>query len=260
MGKELNLVNPKDFNEKIHWLILNCYGKKEGKLADKELVKKYVANLAVDGLKVPKTLKTYKNANDIDLDELPEKFVLKCNHFSGDVFICKDKKKFDLEAVKKRLNEVLRKDFADINLEYHYSYIKPLIMAEEYLDDGEHKNPVDYKIYCFNGKAESILFCSDRENGVRFDEYDLDWNRLDYTTEKYKSGKKFRRPKNLEKMIKIAEELSRGLLFVRVDLYDVGGEIYFGEYTFTPAAGVIEYYKQGALDHLGKKINLNKYQ
>lgn len=258
-GKTLNIINPQDFNEKIQWLILNYYGPKEGELADKEAVKKYVAKLKIPGLKIPKTLKTYTDANDINLDELPEKFVLKCNHFSGDVFICKDKKHFDLVAAKKRLNEVLKQDFADINLEYHYSYIKPLIMAEEYLNDGEHKNPLDYKFYCFNGKAESILVCSNRENKLKLNDFDLDWHELDYTTDEYRSRENFARPAKLKEMTRIAEALSKNLPFVRVDLYEINHKIYFGEYTFTPAAGVISYYQQKALDHLGKKLDLTKY-
>ena len=259
-GKELDIIDPKDFNEKIQWLILNYYGPKEGELADKEKVKSYVSKLAVNGLKIPKTLKTYTDAKDINLDELPEKFVLKCNHYSGDVFICKDKKHFDLATAQKRLNEILKKDFASINLEYHYSHIKPIIMAEEYLNDGKHKNPLDYKFYCFNGKAESILVCSNRENKLKLNDFDLDWNELDYTTDEYRSNEKFKRPEKLKEMTRIAEELSKNLPFVRVDLYEINSDIYFGEYTFTPAAGVISYYKQKALDYLGEKLDLTKYK
>ena len=254
-GKELDIDHPKDFNEKIHWLILNKYGKREGDLADKQLVKSYVEAKHIKDLKVPKTLATYKNANQIDITKLPDKFVLKCNHFSGHVFICENKEKFDLEEAKKQLNEDLRKDFADINKEYHYSFIKPLIIAEEYLNDGTHKNPIDYKIYCFNGKAESILVCSNRENKLKLNDFDLNWKELDYTTPEYRSKEKFKKPKNLSKMIKIAEELSKDIPFVRVDLYEIGDNIYFGEYTLTPGAGIIRYYKQKALDALGSKLS-----
>lgn len=259
-GRELNLDDPKDLNEKIHWLILNSYGKKEGLLADKNLVKKYVKNLGIKGLKIPKTLAVYKSAREIDIDKLPEKFVLKCNHFSGHVFVCKDKNTFDVDEAKRVLDEDLNKDFADINLEYHYSYIKPVIIAEEYLDDGKHKNPIDYKIYCFGGKAESILLCSNRENKLKLNDFDLNWKQLDYTTSEYRSDEKFKKPKNLQKMIKLAEKLAVGIPFVRVDLYEIGDNIYFGEYTLTPGAGIITYYKQAALDHLGSKIDLGKYK
>ena len=260
VGKELEIKNPKDFNEKIHWLILNAYGKKEGKLADKQLVKTYVENLHINGLKIPTTLTTYKNADRIDLDELPEQFVLKCNHFSGNVFICRDKTTFDFETAKEQLNADIKKDFSTINKEYHYSYIKPLIIAEEYLDDKKHQNPVDYKIYCFNGKAESILLCSNRENKLKLNDFDLDWNELDYTTSEYRSRARIERPKHLKKMITMAEKLSKNIPFVRVDLYEINDDIYFGEYTFTPGAGIITYYKQNALDYLGSKLNLEDYK
>lgn len=258
IGKDLDLKNPKDFNEKIQWLILNRYGVKEAKLADKELVKEYVKQLKIPNLKVPKTLATYNDVSEIDINKLPDKFVLKCNHFSGNVFICKDKKEFDFDLAKKKLDEVLKRNFADINLEYHYSYIKPLIIAEEYLNDGIHKNPIDYKFYCFDGEPESILVCSNREKKLKLNDFDLDWNELDYTTDEYRSKERFKRPKRLKEMTKIAKQLSSGIPFVRVDLYEINGDIYFGEYTFTPAAGVIRYYKQEALDYFGSKIDLKK--
>ena len=153
----------RDFNEKLQYLIVYKFGKKEGSLADKCLVKKYVEGLRIGGLEIPKTLKVYHDANDIKVDELPEKFVLKCNHSSGDVIICDDKRSFNLEKNKKILDRKLREKLARKTLEYHYNYIKPLIMAEEYLDDGTGKNPLDYKFYVFNGKCDRILVCSERE-------------------------------------------------------------------------------------------------
>ncbi len=256
IGKELRLDSPRDLNEKIHWRIINRVGRREARLADKILVKKYVEGLGIPGLRIPKTLAVYKDVGEIDLDKLPERFVLKCNHFSGDVFICKDKAKFDLESAKQRLDEVLKKDFSKINLEYHYHYITPRVMAEEYLDDGKNKNPVDYKFYCFEGEPKSIMVCSGRDNGVRFDDFDLEWNSLDFEKEEYKSKKNLRKPENLDEMIRIVKKLAKGMEFVRVDLYEIGGEIYFGEYTFTPGAGIIVHYKQDALDYLGDKLKI----
>lgn len=258
--KDLDLDNPKDFNQKIHWLIINKYGKREGMLADKNSVKEYVRKKHVSGLEIPETLATYTDANQIDINSLPDKFVLKCNHFSGHVFICTDKKTFDLKSAQRQLNEDLEKNFADINKEYYYSYIKPVIIAEEYLNDGSHKNPVDYKIYCFNGKAESILVCSNREVKLKLNDFDLNWNELDYTTSDYRSAEKLTKPKNLKRMVKIAEQLAHDIPFVRVDLYEIGGKIYFGEYTFAPGAGIIRYYKQEALDYLGQKLDFNLYK
>ena len=149
--KKLNLKKPKDFNEKLQYLIVYKYGKKEGKLADKLLVKEYVKNLKIENLYIPKTLKVYNDVDEIDISALPEKFVLKCNHGSGNVFVCNDKSKFNIEEAKRMLNASLKKNFAKGTFEYHYKYIKPVIIAEEYLEDGMGKNPLDYKFYVFNG-------------------------------------------------------------------------------------------------------------
>ncbi|MBR1884231.1 MAG: glycosyl transferase [Clostridia bacterium] len=263
-GKKLDLENPKNFNEKLQYLIVNKYGIKEGRLADKYLVKEYVENLRIEGLNVAKTLKIYNNANDIDLSELPKKFVLKCNHGSGNVFVCTDKEKFDFENAKKVLNSSLKQCFAKHTFEYHYKYIKPVIMAEEYLDDNTGKNPLDYKFYVFNGKCDRMLLCSERDKSLRLDDFDLEWKKIDDTLPKYKSQKDIEKPKNFENMVRIAEELcikdgKVDIPFARVDLYDLNGKIYFGEYTFTPACGLIDYYNEKTLMELGEKLDLSKY-
>ena len=111
-NKELNLSNPRDLNEKINWLIVYKHGIKEGKLTDKHLVKEIIANMHIKDLHIPKTYKIYKNANDIKLDELPDKFVLKCNHMSGAIFICKDKRTFDFNIAKETLNNQLKRKYS----------------------------------------------------------------------------------------------------------------------------------------------------
>ena len=257
--KKLNLKKPEDLNEKLQYLMIYKYGKKEGMYSDKFKVKDYINKMNIKDLNVPKTLKIYTSADQINLDELPEKFVLKCNHGSGKVFICQSKNNFNLNQIKIELRKMLKQDFSKQTLEYHYSFIKPLIIAEEYLDDGENTNPVDYKFYCHNGIVESILVCSERNISLRLDDYDLNWDMLDYTYDKYKSHKEITKPANLDTMIQIASELSKEFPFVRVDLYSIKGKIYFGELTFTPAAGLITYYKQSALDKLGEMIDLKQY-
>lgn len=259
MKRKLNVDTPKNFNEKIQYLIINKYGKEEAKLSDKIKVKEYVSSLNIKNLHVPAIYETYNKEDKIDLDKLPDHFVLKCNHGSGDVFICKDKSKFDIENIEKKLKKVLDKDFAKKSLEYHYSMIKPMIYAEEYLDDKTNTNPVDYKFYVFNGKVKNILVCTNREKGLQLNDYDLKWNMLDNVVPKYK-GKKIEKPYNLDEMIKIAEELSGNIPFVRVDLYNINGKVYFGEYTFTPAAGTIKYYNEKALNEYGDMLDLKLYE
>lgn len=261
MHKKLNLKNPSDFNEKIQYLMVYKYGEKEGHLADKEKVKKYVSELSIRGLNIPKTLRVYNSANEIDIDDLPNQFVLKCNHGSGNVFVCRDKSSFDLDKAKLVLGRDMKKNYAKNLLEYHYSFIKPVIIAEEYLDDGEHKSPSDYKFHCFNGNADCIMFCTERENGhAKYNGFDLDWNEMNSTTKEYRSLRVFRKPRKLTEMIRIAEQLSKGFPYVRVDLYEVNGKVYFGEYTFSPFGGIAKVYKQQELDRLGKKLDLNLYR
>ncbi len=258
MKKRLNLKNPKDFNEKIHWIIVNENPKKYARFADKLLVRDYIAEKGYLNL-LPKIYLLWGGQmrfKDIDFSSLPNQFVLKTNHGSGSVFICTDKKTFAFKEAEKILTKLLHKNYAKRALEYHYTYIKPRIMCEEYLKEEGMKNPLDYKIHCFSGKPDCIELCSDREHDVKLDFYDLNWNYLPYATEKYKSDKLYPRPENLEEMLKIAEDLSKDFLYVRVDLYNINGRIYFGELTLTSAAGFHPNLTQEALDYLGSKIHL----
>lgn len=261
MKKKLDYQNAVDFNEKQHYLMVYHYGKKEAFLSDKIKVKDYVLKKHIRGLHVPKTYQIYKNANDIRLDELPNSFVLKCNHASGDVIICDNKKNFHLDSYIDLLNNKVKTNYAKAALEYHYRYIKPYIMAEEYLNDHNgSKNPIDYKVYCSRGKALSFLVCSERESGLKLSEYDLNWKKIDCITKEFQSKVEIPKPKKLKEIIRIAEELSKDLNFVRVDLYEINDKIYFGEYTFTPAAGICNYYTPYGLKLHGDYINLDLYK
>lgn len=258
-GKELNLDNPKTLEDKVNWLMVNLHGKTEGNLTDKYLVKDYIKNKNIKNLHIAKTYKKYDDVEDINLDELPEKFVLKCNNGSGKVFICTNKKDFDLENAKKQLAINMEENFAYFNFEYHYQYIKPCIIAEEYLDDGKNETPNDYKFYVMNGKVENILVCTNRYKKLTYDNYDLDWNYNDYSLKKWKSKSANKKPKNLKQMIKVAEKLGEDFVFVRVDLYNIKNKIYFGELTFTPFRGVFDIYNEKANIELGEKLDLSKF-
>lgn len=261
MHKKLDLKNPKGFNEKLHYLMVNKYGKREGLLADKARVKAVVEKMRIKDLNVPKTLKIYHSANDIDLDELPDKFVLKCNHGSGDIFICRDKKNFDIKKAKRVLSKTLKQDFSKVMLEYHYSYIKPVIIAEELLDDGSGKGMVDYKFYCFNGQPKYLYVSEglDNHETAIIDFFDMDFNPAEFGRSDYHRFKvKPSVPKDLERMKEIAHELSKNDDFVRIDLYDINGKIYFGEFTFSPCAGFMPFDPPEWDEKLGEMLNLRK--
>lgn len=258
-GKKLNLKNPIDLNEKLQYLIIYKFNEKEAYLSDKYLVKEHIKKMNVSNLNIVKTLGVYKTVDEIDLSKLPNEFILKCNHGSGKVFICMDKKTFDFDEAKKELKKELKEDYSNNLLEHHYQYISPVIIAEEHLNDNGNKNPIDYKFYCFNGKVINLLVCSERETGLRLNDYDINWNELENVKNEFRGRKKIEKPQNFDKMIKICEKLSKGIPFVRIDLYNIDGKIYFGEFTFTPMGGVINYYTDDALKFYGDLIDLNLY-
>lgn len=256
MHKKLNLDNPTDFNEKIQWLIVNKYNKKYGDLTDKYIVRNYITEKGFKDI-LPKLYGIYNNADEIDLEKLPNKFVLKPNNGCGKVFVCKDKEKFNINNAKLVLNKGLHENFALKNLEYHYSYINPKIICEELLEDGKLELPLDYKFYCYKGKVECILLCSNREKELKLDYYDTDWNYLNYAKKEFKSNEEHKKPKNLKQMIEIASKLSEEFEFVRVDLYNIDGKIYFGELTFSPACGLQYANTDEALNYLGSLIKID---
>lgn len=253
--KKINFKDPKDFNQKILYLLVNEYGDLETQCADKYKMREYIKEKGLD-LYLPKLYGVYNNANEIIFEDLPEECVLKTNHGCGCTFIKRKGQEIDEKFVKKELNKSLKNNFAKNTLEYQYMDIKPRIICEEYIKEGGKINPLDYKFYCFKGRVECVLLCSEREQQLRLDYYDTNWEKLDYAKPEYKSDKIYEKPRNFEKMIEIASKLSEDFPWVRVDLYNVEGRIYIGELTFTPAAGIIKYNTQESLNYLGKLIEI----
>lgn len=245
MGKELDLDNPKTFNEKIQWLKL--YNRKDEyvKMVDKYEAKKYVGEIIGDKHIVP-TLAVYDSVDEIDISELPDKFVLKATHDSGSVIVVKDKNKMDFEAIKSRLSKALKNNFYSIYREWIYKGIKPRIIAEKYMED--ENNPdgdiIDYKWYCFNGEVKCLYVSqglSDHSTAsISF--FDMEFNQLPFRRRDYKAcEEKPKKPKKYDEMIEMAKILSKDIPFLRVDLYEINGEIYFSELTFYPTAGYMPF-------------------
>lgn len=251
--KRLNLKNPKDFNEKVIYLMLNEFGDRETRYADKYLVRKYVEE---KGFKenLTKLYGKFDSTDEINFEKLPEEYVLKTNHGCGCTIIKQKDEVININKAVDELNNSLKRNYAKETLEYHYEKIKPCILCEEYLKEGSKVSPTDYKFFCFNGNAKFVLVCGNRTENVQKVYYDLNWNKADYT--KKEQDGYFEKPKNFEKMIDIAEKLSEDLKFVRVDLYNIDGKIYFGELTFTPRGGINNTIKQEYLDEWGKFIKL----
>ncbi len=254
-----NLKNPKSFNEKTTWLKMNKYNNDllVSKCADKYLVREFLGKNDCKEI-LNELYGVYNTFEEIDFNKIPNKFALKCTHGCGYNIICNDKKNFDINEAKNRVKKWMNEKYGYATTELHYTKIKPKIIIEKYLCDENDKMPIDYKFYCFNGKVVCILVCSEREEKLKLNYFDKNWNVLNYAKEKWTGKKQIERPKNLEKMIEYSEKLSKEFPFVRVDLYNDNGKIIFGELTFTPACSCAPYYsKEGNLE-LGKKLILGE--
>lgn len=250
-----NLKNPKNFNEKMTKLKLENYNKDDrvSVLSDKYAVRKYVEEKGCKEI-LNELYGVYDNAEEIDFDALPQKFALKCTHGCAYNVICKNKEELNKEKARNKLNNWLKEKYGFATQELHYTKIKPRIIAEKYLCDENDKMPLDYKIYCFNGKAEYILVCSERDKKLKLSYYDLNWNRMKFEKKNWSSAKDIKKPNNLQKMIGYAEKLSDNFPFVRVDLYNDNGKIIFGELTFTPACCCAPYYSKKGNEMLGEML------
>ncbi len=259
-GNELNLDNPQTFNEKIQWMKLYDSTPLKTQLADKYLVRDWVKEKIGEEYLIP-LLGVWENFADIDFDKLPDKFVLKTNHGSAWNIIVTDKNKLNKQDAKRKFDEWLHTNFAyKAGLELHYKNIKPLIIAEKYIetDDGDLK---DYKFLCFNGEVKYIWVDKDRYSGHKRNLYDIDWNLLPQKISEGRLWSNFKncnKPKNFEKMLEFAKILSKNLAFVRVDFYENKNKLYFGELTFTSASGVHIFTPSSFNLELGQLIDLTK--
>ncbi len=261
--KKLNLKTPKTFNEKLMWLKINNYNQNPivWQCADKYLVREYAKSHQVSEINLPTLLGVYHNANEINFDNLPKKFALKCSHGCGFNIICQDKTKLNLNQAKKQLNKWLKTTFGYSSAETHYTHIKPVILAESFIESSKDAWPYDYKIYCFNGIPKVVLVTSERETGhLKLNWYNLNWQELDYGHPENRNQKPIKKPNNFKKMLDIAKLVSKDFPFVRVDFYEYKNRVIMGEMTFTPAANIATYYNDKGLRELGDMLKLNKQE
>lgn len=237
-GRELNIDNPKTFNEKLQWLKLYDSTEQKTLLADKYRVREWFAEQIGEEYLVP-LLGVWNSFDEIDFNKLPSKFALKANHGSGYNIIVKDKNKLNMKKAKKKFDFWLNKDFSLVGgFEMYYRDIKPVIIAEEYLENT--KGLIDYRFYCFNGEPMQIWV--DIYSGTpnhRREIYDMNWNKLPIKC-KWPSadGLLDEKPVKFDEMKKIAKKLSESFYFVRVDFYEVNNKLYMGEMTFIPMSGI----------------------
>jgi hypothetical protein len=249
-GRFPDLRNPTNLSEFIISEIVSGKINQYAPLADKYLVRDFVTERGLSHI-LPKLYGHWTDANEIDFGALPNRFVLKQNAGCELNIICFDKTKLNIRETVKKLNEWMRiKTFA--RSEPHYDHIEKCIICEELIGGWLVNNcvPNDYKFLCVNGSVHSIFACTDRDKSVRFHMFDLNWNRRNDWVKGQKYNDDIPRPKNLEMMIKYATILSQGFKFVRVDLYDTGNKVFFGELTFTPHGGLLRYYTTEALEEM----------
>jgi hypothetical protein len=205
-------------------------------MADKYEVREYITEKIGGDYLIP-LLGVWDNPDDIDFKNLPNQFVLKCTHNSGGIFICKDKNKLDIKKVKRNLHKYLKYNYYWGNREWLYKDLKPRIIAEQYMVDESGIELKDYKFFCFNGEVKSMFVATNRGIDTRFDFFDLEFNHMPFIQYYPNADKIINKPKGFDEMVKLANILSKGILHVRVDFYDVGGKIYFGELTFFHFSG-----------------------
>ena len=256
-GRTLDLNNPTTFNEKLQWLKLFNREKIYVTLVDKYAVKEYVASIIGEEYIIP-TIGVYNRFQDINFDELPKRFVVKCTHDSGGLVIVKDKTNLEIDKARKKINKCLKTNYYYHGREWPYKNVRPRILIEKYMVDAGHDELTDYKVMCFNGKARMIFTCTERfGDGLKVTFFDLEWNKLPFERHYPASEKDIKKPKNLRKMIELSEKLSRDIPFVRMDWYEINGKLYFGEYTFYPGNGLEEFSPEEWDRKLGNMIDLD---
>ena len=258
-NKKLNLSNPLTFNEKLQWLKLNDRKQEYSKMVDKYEVKKYVAKIIGDEYIIP-TIGVYNSFDEINFENLPERFVIKSTHDSGGVVICKDKQNFDIKKAKKIIKKSLKRNFYLTSREWPYKSVKPRIIIEQYMKDERDNELRDYKLFCFNGRYKIMFIATNRQGDgdTYFDFFDENFNHLPLKNGHPNAPVPPHKPSNYEKMIELAEKLSTGIPQVRVDFYDVNGKIYFGEMTFFHWSGLVPFEPEEWDRKLGDLIELPK--
>lgn len=240
MRKKLQLNPPILFNEKLQWLKLYNRRPEYVTMVDKYAVKEYVAKIIGEEYVIP-TIGVWNSPDKIDLDKLPNQFVLKTNHDGGGngIVVCKDKSLLNKKKTLRELRHSFNRNTYLIGREWPYKMVKKCVFAEQYMEDDKTKELRDYKFFCFNGEVKALYVATNRasQTGVCFDFFDTDFNHLDIYQGHPLSGKPLEKPVSFDLMKEMVEKLSRGIPHVRVDFYEVNGHPYFGEFTFFHLGG-----------------------
>lgn len=257
-GKALDLENPKGYNEKLQWLKINDRKSLYTELVDKFAVREHIKNTIGEEYLIP-LIEVYDDVEEIDWEKLPNQFVLKCTHGSSTNIICKDKKKLNIEKSKRRLKKWLKRNWFWFGREWPYKNVKPRIIVEKYLNQIDDDELRDYRFFCFNGEPKFIAldYSITDKSKTRRNIYDLDWNfqpvSISYPNELKKTVEE---PEKLEEMISLSRKLSKNIPHVRIDFYNIGSKIIFGEMTFYHQSGMAKIVPREFEDKMGSWIEL----
>ena len=242
-GLTLDLEHPVRYNEKLQWLKLHYHKPVHSIMVDKYLVRQYIADTIGEQYLIP-LLGVWDHFDDIDFDQLPDQFVLKCTHDSGGIVICTDKSSLDRNKAKARIEQCLNRKYYLAGRERVYESVKPRIIAEKYMTDGKTNDQKeelsDYKIHCFSGEPKLVQIMTNRfsSTGIINEHYTLDWERLNLVRGDSKLGDVLvPRPAKLDELLELAKILSKDEPYIRTDFYIVEDHVYFGELTFYPSSG-----------------------
>lgn len=243
-GRFCDMKNPKTYNEKLQWLKLNNRRPEYSVMVDKFEMKRFVSERIGTEYVIPSIGGPWNTVEEIELGSLPEQFVLKTTHDCGGVVICKDKSKFDFNTACEFLNKHLHNNYYLAHREWPYKNVRPRIFAEQYMEDESGYGLRDYKWFCFDGEPKALYVASERSNEnteTKFDFFDAEFNHLPIINGHPNSDFHIERPKGFEKMKKLAAKLSKGYPHLRVDFYDINGNIYVGELTFFHWSGLVPF-------------------
>lgn len=262
LKRKLNLKNPQRFTEKLQWYKLYYRNPLMKQCVDKYAVREYVKSRGLKKI-LNELYGIYDKPEEIEFDKLPNKFVIKTTAGGGgqNVFICDNKSKLDKVDVISKLNYWLKLNpKKSFGREWAYEGIDNRIIIEKLLEGNDEglSGINDFKFFCYNGKVEYIVFDGDRYIKHKRNFYDKNWNYIDIQSDCDKLGDIVKKPKMFDNMKKIAEQISNDFPFVRVDLYCIDGKIIFGEMTFYPWTGYVQYYPDQFDFDLGKKFDLRR--
>lgn len=258
LGLNIDFRSPKTIQDKINWLKLYDSTPLKTKCADKIQLHDYCKEKIGKDLCIP-ILKIYNSVNEINWNELPSSFVMKCNHGSGMNIIVKDKSKLNIERTKASLNRFMKDDFAfHVSYEMHYHDIPHKIFVEEYkCDEKQQSSLLDYKFWCFNG-VPKFYTINDGNGHGSMASFHMDGSPFnEITRTDFRKAGNFSKPINFDQMVEYSKILSRDFKFVRVDFYEIKGQLYLGELTFTPGAGMFKYVNSAYDRIVGDMLNLN---